>query len=82
MKEFIKYLAKQIVTLPEEIEVIEEKQDGYNTYKIKSNQEDIKILIGKSGNIIKSIRNLAKAKAIKDNEMIKIVIEDETHDAI
>jgi predicted RNA-binding protein YlqC (UPF0109 family) len=34
------------------------------------------VVIGKEGKTIKSLRNLAKAKAIKDNIRIQIVLEE------
>jgi predicted RNA-binding protein YlqC (UPF0109 family) len=34
------------------------------------------VVIGKEGKTIKSIRNMAKAKAIKDNIRMQIILED------
>lgn len=76
MKEFIEYLIKQIVTKPEEA-VVNESREGENfNYIIKVAQEDMGIVIGKEGHTIRSLRNLARAKAIRDNVRIRIDLEE------
>ncbi|EKD96336.1 MAG: hypothetical protein ACD_24C00087G0002 [uncultured bacterium] len=72
MKEFIEYLVKQLVNNPDEVEVTETQESGLLSYRIKVANEDMGIVIGKEGKNIKSIRNLAKSKAIKDNVRINI----------
>jgi len=72
MRDFIEYLVKQIVSKPEEVEVTETQENGVFTYKVKVDSEDMGIVIGKEGKNIKSIRNLAKSKAIKDDVRINI----------
>ncbi len=76
MKEFIEYLIKQIVTKPEDV-VVTETKDGPNfNYLIKVAQEDMGIVIGKEGHTIRSLRNLTRAKAIKDNVRIRVDLEE------
>lgn len=77
MKEFLEYLVKQIVTNPEEVSVEETQQDELFIFQIHVAQEDMGIVIGKEGKTIKSIRNMAKAKAIKDNIRIQVVLEED-----
>ena len=72
LKEFIEYLVKQLVNNPNEVEVTETQESGLLSYRIKVANEDMGIVIGKEGKNIKSIRNLAKSKAIKDNVRINI----------
>ena len=76
MKDFIEFLVKQIVSNPTEVSVSETTEDGIRVYKIKASPEDMGVIIGKEGRNIKSLRNLAKAKAIKDNERIKVIVEE------
>jgi predicted RNA-binding protein YlqC (UPF0109 family) len=76
MKEFLEYIIKEIVTKPESIQVDEIKEDGLFIYKIHAAEEDMGLLIGKEGRTIKSIRNMAKAKAIKDDVRISVILEE------
>lgn len=76
MKEFLEFILKEISTKPESIEIEETQDDGLYVYKIHAADEDMGLIIGKEGRTIKSIRNMAKAKAIKDNIRISIILED------
>jgi len=76
MKEFLEFLLRQITSKPEEVKVTEEKDNGIYFYHIKVAEDDMGVVIGKEGKTIKSLRNLAKAKAIKDNIRIQIVLEE------
>ncbi|MBU0534765.1 MAG: KH domain-containing protein [Patescibacteria group bacterium] len=76
MKEFLEYIIKEIVTKPESIEIDEGKEGGIFIYKIRAAEEDMGLLIGKEGRTIKSIKNMAKAKAIKDDVRISVILEE------
>jgi len=76
MRDFIEFLVKEITSKPQEVSVKEKHEDGVFTYSVKVSDEDMGVVIGKEGKTIKSLRNLAKAKAIKDNVRIQIVLEE------
>lgn len=76
MKEFIEYLVKQIVSKPEAVVIKETTTDDFSTYKIIADKEDMGVLIGKEGRTIRAIRNMSKAKAIKDNVRIQVDLEE------
>jgi uncharacterized protein len=76
MKDFIEYLVKSIVSKPDEASVVETDQEGNLNYLITVAEDDMGLIIGKEGKTIKSVRNLAKAKAIKDNVRIRIDIDE------
>ncbi|OGC79037.1 hypothetical protein A3K01_01865 [candidate division WWE3 bacterium RIFOXYD1_FULL_43_17] len=77
MKDFIIYIVRQIVSKPEAIEVEEINEEGVFVYTISAAKEDMGTLIGKEGRNIKSIRNMAKAKAIKDDIRISVNIKED-----
>ena len=78
MKDTLHYLVKNLVDHPEEI-VIDEHLDGDATIlTIHVNQEDIGKVIGKSGRIIRSLRDMMKILAAKRNMFVDVEIaEDE-----
>jgi len=76
MKEFLEFLIKQITSKPEEIEITENREDDTFIYHIKVSEDDMGIVIGKEGKTIKSLRNLAKAKAIRDNIRIQVLLDE------
>ncbi len=74
MREFVEFLVKQIVNKPEELKVDEDLDGTVVTINICANKEDMGLIIGKSGKTIKSIRDLAKAKAIKDKVKVYVTV--------
>jgi predicted RNA-binding protein YlqC (UPF0109 family) len=74
MKEFLEYILKSIVKNPEEVVVTESKEDTLYTYSIKVAQSDMGIVIGKEGRTIKSIREMAIAKAIKEQKRVNVLL--------
>ncbi|HLC93795.1 MAG TPA: KH domain-containing protein [Patescibacteria group bacterium] len=74
MKDFIEYLIKQIVTHPDDVKIEEKRseEDSQIGYYITVSPEDMGIVIGKEGRTIKSLRALARAKAIKDGIRINL----------
>lgn len=76
MKEFVEYLVKELVNNQEAVAVEEETTDMGTNIRIKVASEDMGIVIGKEGKNIRSIRSLAKAKAIKDDIRINIELEE------
>ena len=77
MKDFVEYIIKGILPDTENIIIAEEREGSNITIKINVPQENIGMVIGKRGRIIKSIRALTRAKAIKDGVRLNIVLEDQ-----
>jgi uncharacterized protein len=76
MKEFIEFLLKQFVNHPEAVQVTESMDGDFHIMNVKVADEDMGMVIGKEGKTINSLRNLVRAKAIKDNVMVRVVLED------
>ena len=72
MQEFLTYLIKNIVKKPDDVTVEEILEGTTYNYQISVNQEDMGLVIGKEGRIIRSVRALAKSKAIKEGVMINV----------
>ncbi|MBI2620605.1 KH domain-containing protein [candidate division WWE3 bacterium] len=74
MKEFVEYLVRSIVSNKDNV-VVEETKDGDGLdVSIKVDTADMGTIIGKGGKTIRSIRALAKAKAIKDGVRVRVEI--------
>lgn len=76
MKDTLKYIISSIVERPEEVEVKEEEQDGVLNFIVTVSKEDMGRVIGKGGKVIKSIRNVMKIPAIKNNKKIYISLSE------
>ena len=78
MKEFIEYIAKQLVDKPEKI-VVEETETDANTIMLtlKADKNDIGKVIGKHGNHATAMRVLLNAVGAKGGHRTTLQILDE-----
>lgn len=76
MKVLLEYLVKSIVDEPNQVQVEEEKGEGFVNLKLSVAKEDMGKVIGKKGKIIKAIRTLLKVPAVKQNLRINLDLEE------
>lgn len=76
MKDILKFIVSSIAEDPKQIEIEEEENNGFVTIAIKAPQDQMGRLIGKQGKIIRSIRNVMKIPAIKQNKRINITLSE------
>ena len=78
MKDTLTYLVTQIVDHPDDVSV-EERMDGDATILvIHVHAEDMGKVIGKSGRIIKALRDIIKVLAAKHNQYVDVELFEET----
>jgi len=77
-KDFVEYIVKQIVNKPDEVEVTRKTDEMGVLIEVKVNQEDMGLLIGRSGSTAKAIRALARIIGIRNNARVNLrIIEPE-----
>ncbi len=77
MKDTLLYMVSFLVDHPEEVSV-EERIDGDATiFIVHTNPSDIGKVIGKSGRIIRALRDLMKVLAAKANKFVDVEIAEE-----
>jgi uncharacterized protein len=76
MKEFLEFIFKEIVSKPETVTIAQQGNNEFTTYLVTVDSKDMALAIGKGGRTIKSIRDLARSKAIKDNVRINVELVD------
>ena len=79
LTEMVEYIARALVTTPEEVSVSYEliEEDGLEKYVIglKVDENDKGKIIGKEGRVAQSIRSLLRVAAVKLNTRINLDIE-------
>ncbi len=73
MVELVSAIAKSLVEHPDAVEVTESQSDDTTVIQLKVAEEDMGMVIGKSGRIAKAIRTVVKAAATKAGT--KVVVE-------
>lgn len=77
MKEFIEYIAKQLVDTPDKV-IVEETTPDENTIELmlKVDKTDIGKVIGKQGNTVNAMRALLNAVGGKEHHRVVLKIFD------
>ena len=76
MKEFIEYLAKQLVDQPESVVIEEEAKDDAVVFRVKVAQTDIGKIIGKKGRTAFALRTLVSAVGRKNGKKVLLEVQD------
>ena len=76
MKDALTYILTSIVDNPDDVKVEESKEDGIVNFVISVASDDMGKVIGKEGKVIRSIRNVMKIKAMKEDVRINITLAE------
>ncbi len=65
MKELVEFIAKSLVSPPDEVKVTEEDSDGRVVLKLEVAPDDKGKVIGRGGRVAQAIRALVRVAAVK-----------------
>jgi len=76
MKELVEYIARSIVTAPEEVKVTQEKDEDENMVilKLEVAEDDKGRVIGKQGRVAEAMRTLLRVVATKEGVRVRLEI--------
>jgi predicted RNA-binding protein YlqC (UPF0109 family) len=77
MKDTLLFILTHIVDHPDDIVIDEATTEDKTMLTIHANQEDLGKIIGKSGRIIRSLRDLIKLMAAKQGIYVDVVLAEE-----
>jgi predicted RNA-binding protein YlqC (UPF0109 family) len=77
MKEFLQFVAQQLVNNPDAVDVRETQGDTASILELRVAKEDLGRVIGKQGRTAKSLRIVLSAVAARTNRKVVLeIIED------
>ena len=74
MEELIKFLITPLLSKPQNITIEKVQDNSKITFNVFIEKNDIAKVIGKGGKMIKSIKNLVKIRAIKENVFVNVEV--------
>jgi uncharacterized protein len=74
MKELVEYIAKAIVSAPNEVKVTEETDENKVTIKLEVALDDKGRIIGREGRVAEAIRTLLRVAATKAGLRVRLEI--------
>jgi hypothetical protein len=75
-REFVEFIIKNLVTKPEDVEVVRTVDELGVLLSVRVSPEDMGLLIGKSGSTAKAIRTLARIVGLRNNARVNLRIEE------
>jgi len=75
MKDLVEYIAKTIVSSPDQVNVKEEEEDGHIFLNLEVAPDDKGKVIGRQGRVVQSIRALLKVAAVKKGTRTTLYID-------
>jgi predicted RNA-binding protein YlqC (UPF0109 family) len=76
MKEFLQFLARQLVENPHEVDVQETSGDIVSILQLRVAKEDLGRVIGRQGNTVQSLRIILNAIATRNHRKVQLEIID------
>ncbi len=76
MKKLLSFIVNSLVDQKRKVEIKSTSKNGEEIINLKLAPEDIGKIIGKKGKTIKAIKDLLRAKAIKEGKRVELILEE------
>lgn len=76
MRDFIEYIAKQLVDNPDSVTLVDEEREGKIIFRLKVGDSDVGKIIGRKGRTAQAMRVLLSAVAAKNGKRAMLEVLD------
>lgn len=77
MQDILSFILKNITTMPDDVKIDVQDEEGTTNYLVTVNPADVGRIIGKEGKVIKAIRTIMRVIAIQRGVHIRISVVSE-----
>lgn len=74
-RDFLEFVARKLAKSPDEVEVTEAVEDSTVVYRIKLAPDDVGRIIGREGRVVRTIRSLLRAAAVRQGVRVALEID-------
>ncbi|NLA26994.1 MAG: KH domain-containing protein [Firmicutes bacterium] len=74
MKQLLEHIARALVDNPDEVDVQMREDERVTTLELRVSPDDIGKVIGRQGRIVKAIRTVVNAAAVKENKRVMVEV--------
>ena len=74
MRDLLDYLARRLVDEPDAVRVEEVDEDGALVLRLHVAPDDVGKVIGRQGRIVRALRTLVRASAVRDGRRVLVEI--------
>ena len=75
MAELLAHLARNLVDEPDAVEVEEVHREGVTILQLRVAKEDVGKVIGRGGRIVRSLRTVLRAAAVRDGRRVLLEVQ-------
>ena len=75
-KELLEYIVKNLVKNPDKVSIQVEEKEGKTVLNLNVDSEDIGRVIGKEGRLIRAIREVINAYAMKESKKVMVSVDE------
>ena len=79
IEDFVNYVVGTLAERPESAQVTRREAGGKHVFEVKVDEEDVPKLLGRSGNTVMAVRNLAIAAAARDGLEVGVEVIEESN---
>ena len=76
MSDLVNYIVKQIANNPDAVKVDETREDGNVNLLLSVDPQDMGMIIGRSGQTIKSLRRILTIRAMSENVRVNLQLAE------
>lgn len=77
MQDVLEFILKNITTMPDDVKIEVQEEEGTTNYIVTVNPADVGRIIGKEGKVIKAIRTIMRVIAIQRGVHVRISVVSE-----
>ncbi len=75
-KDLLEYIVKNLVKNPDKVSIQVEEKEGKTVLNLNVDSEDIGRVIGKEGRLIRAIREVINAYAMKESKKVMVSVDE------
>jgi predicted RNA-binding protein YlqC (UPF0109 family) len=76
MKELLEFIVKSLVSKPKGVKITQETEGEIIRLTFKVDPEDMGLIIGRQGRIIKAIRTLIRTRGLAEKKKVQLFLEE------
>ena len=75
IRDFVDLVARMLARSPDDVEVTESVEGNITVYRLKLAPEDVGRIIGREGRVVRAIRSLLRASAVRQGARVALEID-------
>lgn len=76
MIDLVEFIVKSLASKPEKVKITRESKGEVTQFKVKVDDEDMGLIIGRQGKIIRAIRTLLRTRGLVEKKKVQLFLDE------